>query len=227
MSQKRFSKYLIRYTKKLKKIEILLQEWPFCPKVLCGCTGILSLLFIYAKHYKMFCITAHKLLRCCFFWSLLQLLNQPRKLETVPMLFKHLIAKPGHAIIYPTLSFYRVFLLVRVGVIFCWESYIWPVFRIHDILVWIRIRIRGSMPLTNGSGCCYFRHSSFVIDFHDTNKKTNFIFKFFCLLLLKVHLHHFSKIKSSKEATKHQESRFFLLVLLADRRIRIRIHTSD
>jgi hypothetical protein len=26
------------------------------------------------------------------------------------------------------------------------------VFRIHDISVWIRIRIRGSMPLTNGSG---------------------------------------------------------------------------
>jgi hypothetical protein len=36
------------------------------------------------------------------------------------------------------------------------------VFRIHDILVWIRIRICGSMPLTNGFGCgsgsCYFRH---------------------------------------------------------------------
>jgi hypothetical protein len=31
-----------------------------------------------------------------------------------------------------------------------------PVLRIHDILVWIRIR--GSMPLTNGSGCCYFHH---------------------------------------------------------------------
>jgi hypothetical protein len=30
------------------------------------------------------------------------------------------------------------------------------VFRIHDILVWIQIR--GSMPLTNGSGSCYFRH---------------------------------------------------------------------
>ncbi len=34
-----------------------------------------------------------------------------------------------------------------------------PVLRIHDILVWIRIRIwiRGSMPLTNGSGSgsCY------------------------------------------------------------------------
>ncbi len=33
-----------------------------------------------------------------------------------------------------------------------------PVFRIHDILMWIEIRIRGSMPLTNGSGSCYFRH---------------------------------------------------------------------
>jgi hypothetical protein len=37
------------------------------------------------------------------------------------------------------------------------------VFRIHDILVWVLIRIRGSMPLTNGSGSpgsgsCYFYH---------------------------------------------------------------------
>ncbi len=31
-------------------------------------------------------------------------------------------------------------------------NYLCPVFRIHDILVWIRIQIRGSMPLTNGSG---------------------------------------------------------------------------
>jgi hypothetical protein len=34
--------------------------------------------------------------------------------------------------------------------------------RIHDILVWIRIRIRGYMPMTDGSGCgsgsCYFHH---------------------------------------------------------------------
>jgi hypothetical protein len=35
-----------------------------------------------------------------------------------------------------------------------------PVLRIHDILVWIRIRIRGCMPLINASGfgSCYFRH---------------------------------------------------------------------
>jgi hypothetical protein len=33
-----------------------------------------------------------------------------------------------------------------------------PVLRIHDILGWLRIRILGSMPLTNGSGSCYIRH---------------------------------------------------------------------
>jgi hypothetical protein len=38
------------------------------------------------------------------------------------------------------------------------------VLRIHDILVWIR----RSMPLTDGSGSCYF-----VIDLQDANKKTN------------------------------------------------------
>jgi hypothetical protein len=51
------------------------------------------------------------------------------------------------------------FNLLFVQVKVCKESY-WlaPVFRIHDILEWIRIR--GFMPLTNGSktGFCYFRH---------------------------------------------------------------------
>ncbi len=40
-----------------------------------------------------------------------------------------------------------------------WKSaHLATVFRIHDILVWIRIR--GSMPLNNGSGCgsFYFHH---------------------------------------------------------------------
>jgi hypothetical protein len=47
-------------------------------------------------------------------------------------------------------------------------------------------------------------------------------------LFLKVHLHYFSKIKKSpKKVSKQQESRVFLLFLLADRRIRIQIHTSD
>jgi hypothetical protein len=43
---------------------------------------------------------------------------------------------------------------------------------------------------------------------------------------LKVHLLYiFLKIKSQKEVTKQKESRFFILFLLDDRRIRIR--TSD
>jgi hypothetical protein len=49
-----------------------------------------------------------------------------------------------------------------------------PVFRINDILVWIRIRIRGSMPLTNGSGSFYFHHWP-----SRCQQKTNFFFKVF------------------------------------------------
>ncbi len=76
-----------------------------------------------------------------------------------------------------------------------------PVFQIHEILVWIQIRICRSVPLSNGSGCrsesCYFRHWPSRRQ-QKTNKK-----KFFCLYcnILKVHLHNFSKIKSSKEVT--------------------------
>ncbi len=95
--------------------------------------------------------------------------------------------------------------------------------RIHDILVWIRIWIRGSMPRTNGSGSCYFRHLPSRCQ-QETKKK-----KFFCLLLFVgrvVHLHHFSKTKSQKEVIKQKESRF-LTILLGERRIRIRILTSD
>jgi hypothetical protein len=61
-----------------------------------------------------------------------------------------------------------------------------PVFRIHDILVWIRIR--GSMPLTNGSGFGTWIRSLdpdpaiFVIDLQDASKKLIFN-SFFCLLL--------------------------------------------
>jgi len=59
-----------------------------------------------------------------------------------------------------------------------------------------------------------------VIDLRDASKKQIFK-KVFLLLLLKVYLHHFSKIKSQKEVRKQYESRFFLLLLLDDRRIRI------
>ncbi len=52
-----------------------------------------------------------------------------------------------------------------------------PMLRIHDILGWILIRIRGSMPLTNGSGSCYFRHWP-----SRCQQKTNFLTQFFLLI---------------------------------------------
>jgi hypothetical protein len=62
------------------------------------------------------------------------------------------------------------------------------VLRIHDILVWIRIR--RSMPLTNGSGSGFGSGSwildpdsaIFVIDLQDASKKLIFLYNFFCFL---------------------------------------------
>ncbi len=54
-----------------------------------------------------------------------------------------------------------------------------------------------------------------------------FIFRFFAYYFLKVHLHHFSKIKSHEEVTKQLESMLFLLFLLDNRRIRIHISDYD
>jgi hypothetical protein len=93
-----------------------------------------------------------------------------------------------------------------------------PVLQIHDILVWIRIRIRGSMPLTNGSGsgsCFFFRHEPRQ--------------KFFCLLLFEGTFTSFFKDKKSKRSHKIVGIKVFLLFLLDDRRIwiRLRIRTSD
>jgi hypothetical protein len=53
------------------------------------------------------------------------------------------------------------------------------VLRIRDILV--RIRIRGSVPLTNGSGSAVF-----VSDLQDGNLKLLLVFAYF----FKLHLHH-------------------------------------
>ncbi len=61
----------------------------------------------------------------------------------------------------------------------------------------------------------------FVIDLQDANKKLIFLTSFSAYYFLKVHLHHFSKIKNQKDVTKQYESRFLLLFLLGDRRIRI------
>ena len=106
-----------------------------------------------------------------------------------------------------------------------------PVFRIHDILVWIRIR--GSMPLANGSWS-WIRildpdPAIFVIDLQDISKKLNFLHNFFCLLLFEGTFTLFFKDKKSQKESHNSDSRFFLIFLHDDRRIRIRIRilTSD
>jgi hypothetical protein len=84
------------------------------------------------------------------------------------------------------------------------------VLRIHDILGWIRIRIRGSMPLTNGSGSWILDPdpSIFVIDLQDAGNKTKFLTIFSAYYFLKLHLHHFSKIKSEKESQNRRNQGF-------------------
>jgi hypothetical protein len=78
------------------------------------------------------------------------------------------------------------------------------VLRIHDFLVWIRIRIRGSIPLANGSGSGSFY---FIIDLQDANKKqTNK--KFFCILLFEGTFTSFFKGKKSKRCHKTVEPGF-------------------
>ncbi len=80
----------------------------------------------------------------------------------------------------------------------CWYA-LCPVLRIHDILVWIRIR--GSMPLTNGSGSCYFLH-------WPSRCQKKLIFSAYRYYFLKVHLHHFSKIKSQRELQNSRNQGF-------------------
>ncbi len=86
----------------------------------------------------------------------------------------------------------------------------------------VRSRIRESINRTNWSGSCYFRQWPSM-----ATKQINFFTKFFCLLLLGLDLHHFSKIKSHKEVPKQEEWRFSLLFLLDDRRSRIRIREAQ
>ncbi len=84
--------------------------------------------------------------------------------------------------------------------------------RIHDILGWIRIRILGSMPLTNGSG---FGSGSWIrillfstLTFKMPAKNLFFDTIFSAYYFLKLNLHHFSKIKSQKEYQKSRNQGF-------------------
>ncbi len=90
------------------------------------------------------------------------------------------------------------------------------VFRIYDILVWIRSR--GSMPLTNGSGfgsgSCYFRHLP-----SKREQKSKLIKKVFLVITFwrYIYVHHFSKIKSKKKKSqnsKNQDFSFYFCLMI-------------
>jgi hypothetical protein len=84
------------------------------------------------------------------------------------------------------------------------------VLRFHDILMWIQIR--GSMPLTNGSGFgsgCGSGSSIFIIDIEDANKKL-FYKKFFCILLFEGTFTSYFKDKKSKRSHKTVKIKVFL-----------------
>jgi hypothetical protein len=68
--------------------------------------------------------------------------------------------------------------------------------------------------------------SIFIIDLQDANKKL-FKKKFSCILLFEGTFTSFFKDKKSKRSHKTVKSRFFLLNLLNDRRIRIRIQEAQ
>jgi hypothetical protein len=77
------------------------------------------------------------------------------------------------------------------------------VLRIHDILVeWIWILLFSSLT---------FKAKKFFFSF----------LSFSTYYFLKVHLHHFSKIKKAKRSHKTVEIMVFLTILLHDRRFRI------
>jgi hypothetical protein len=96
-----------------------------------------------------------------------------------------------HAIsVYKSRSF---FLLFSTFLVFC-EARTHNVFSVVDVIV-VMIPIRGSVPLTYGSGSYSFRRW-----LSRCQQKISFLKVFFCLIryCLKVHLHQSSKIESCK-----------------------------
>ncbi len=107
--------------------------------------------------------------------------------------------------------------------------------RIHDILVWIRIRRFMTLTNESGSGPCYFRHWS-----SRCQQKTNFFKNIFCLSLFKGTFTSFSKIKSQKESRniRNQGFSYYFCMMIEGfgsrrpkhiqiRRIRIRIRIRN
>ncbi len=102
------------------------------------------------------------------------------------------------------------------------------VFRIHDNLVWIWIR--ESMPLIDGSGSrcgcgcgsCYFRHKP-----SRGQQKTNFFYTIVLLITFLRYIYIIFRRWKVQKKSQTVGTKVFPTILLDDRRIRIRIHSSD
>ncbi len=87
--------------------------------------------------------------------------------------------------------------------------------RIRDNVVWIRIR--RYVPLTkwfvSGAGSCYFRQRS-----SGGQQKIIFFQSFFAyyFLKLRVHLHHFSKIKGHKKSQNRRNQGFSFFCMMIE-----------
>jgi hypothetical protein len=97
-----------------------------------------------------------------------------------------------------------------------------PLLRIRDILV--RIRILGSVPLTNGSGFRILLFSS--VTFKTPTKNIFFLSKFLCSFLFEGIFTSFCKDKKSQRSHKTVEISVFRHFFACDGRIPIRIRTN-
>ncbi len=93
------------------------------------------------------------------------------------------------------------------------------VLRIHDILGWIRVRIRGFIPLTNGSGSWIQildpDPAIFVIDLQDASKKLIFLTQFFCILLFEATFTSFFKDKQNEwQNSRNQGFSYYFCMMI-------------
>jgi hypothetical protein len=87
------------------------------------------------------------------------------------------------------------------------------VLRIHDILVWIRVRIRGSMPLKNGSGFGSGSGSFYFYHWPSRCQQKLIGFKkFFCILLFVGSFTSFFQDEKLKRSHKTVEIKVFLTI---------------
>ncbi len=92
----------------------------------------------------------------------------------------------------------------------CRQEFLKAVLRIHDILVRIWIRIRGSLPLTNGPGSGFWSGSCYIRHWPSRRQQKQFFDKVFLLITFWRYITSFFKDKKSKRSHKTLGNKVFL-----------------